>query len=174
MRLKFAAVMATAILVAACSSTPDQTASATGEGTFSDGDGAGTGTGIDRQVATGDVAPGSQEDLVVNVGDRVFFGFDEYQISQEAQNTLRQQAQWLNRYPNINVVIEGHSDERGTREYNLGLGDRRANAVRSFLVSQGVSDSRISTVSYGKERPAILGSNEDAWARNRRGVTVVN
>lgn len=172
MRLKVTAVMAMAILVAACSSTPDQSASATGDGTF--GQDNGGGAGLDRQVATGDVAPGSQEDFVVNVGDRVFFGFDGYEINQEGQRTLRQQAEWLSRYPNINVVIEGHTDERGTREYNLGLGDRRANSVRNFLVSQGISSNRIRTVSYGKERPAILGSNDDAWARNRRGVTVVN
>lgn len=172
MRLKVTAVMAMAMVVAACSSTPDQSASATGEGGFDQVQENGVGT--DRQVATGDAAPGSEEDFVVNVGDRVFFGYDDYNLNDEAQRTLRQQAEWLSQYPNINVVIEGHTDERGTREYNLGLGDRRANSVRNFLVSQGIANDRIRTVSYGKERPAILGSNSEAWERNRRGVTVVN
>ncbi len=120
------------------------------------------------------VTPGSQQDLVVNVGDRVFFGYDQYNLTPEGQNTLGLQAEWLKKYPNVNVTISGHCDERGTREYNLALGDRRANAVKNQLVALGIPVSRINTISYGKERPAVLGSSESAWAQNRRSVTEVN
>lgn len=119
-------------------------------------------------------APGTQQDLVVNVGDRVFFGYDRSDLTPEAQRTLELQADWLQRYPNINVTIAGHADERGTREYNLALGERRANSVRNYLIALGVASSRITTISYGKERPAVLGSNPAAWAQNRRAVTEVN
>lgn len=119
-------------------------------------------------------APGTQADLVVNVGDRVFFGSDRYDLSAEARSVLDAQASWLAQYPNLNVTVEGHADERGTREYNLALGDRRANSVKSYLVALGVDPRRINVVSYGKERPAVPGVNESAWAQNRRGVTKVN
>lgn len=118
-------------------------------------------------------APGTQQDLVVNVGDRVFFGYDQYNLTPEAQHTLELQAEWMKRYANVNVAIAGHCDERGTREYNLALGERRANAVRSYLMALGVPATRITTISYGKERPAVVGSNPTAWAQNRRGVTEV-
>jgi len=117
--------------------------------------------------------PGSVEDLVVNVGDRVFFDFDQYNLKSSAQATLERQAAWLNTYSGVTVTIEGHCDERGTREYNLALGARRANTTKDYLVSLGIDPSRITTISYGKERPAELGSNEAAWAANRRGVTVI-
>lgn len=115
--------------------------------------------------------PGSQADFNVNAGDRVFFALDESRLSSSAQATLRQQAAWLQQYGDINVVIEGHCDERGTREYNIALGARRANAVRNFLVGQGVDAARITTISYGKERPIDGRSNEEAWSRNRNGHT---
>ena len=118
-------------------------------------------------------APGTQQDLVVNIGDRVFFGYDRYDLEPEGRQTLDMQAEWMNRYPNVNVSIEGHCDERGTREYNLALGERRANAVKNYLVALGVDPRRISTISYGKERPAVMGSNPQAWAQNRRGVSIV-
>ena len=121
----------------------------------------------------GTATPGSQEDLAVNVGDRVFFGYDSYNLSPEAISQLDLQAQWLNQYPSVNVLIGGHADERGTREYNLALGDRRANAVKNYLVSLGVSPTRIETISYGKERPEMLGSDSESWAKNRRAVTNV-
>jgi len=121
----------------------------------------------------GFASPGSQEDLSVNVGDRVFFGYDSYNLSPEAISQLELQAQWLRQYPSVNILIEGHADERGTREYNLALGDRRANAVRNYLVSLGVDPRRIQMISYGKERPEVLGSNSESWAKNRRGVTKV-
>ena len=124
----------------------------------------------DRSVAEGP-APGTQQDLVVNVGDRVFFGYDRYDLTPEAQHTLELQAEWMKRYPSVRLSIEGHCD--GTREYNLALGERRANAVKSYLVALGIDSSRVDTISYGKERPAVLGSNAAAWAQNRRGVAVV-
>lgn len=116
---------------------------------------------------------GSQQDLVVNVGDRVFFGYDQYDLTAEARTTIEHQAQWLKTYPSVTVMIEGHCDERGTREYNLALGEKRATAVRNYLVANGVEASRLQTISYGKERPAVLGSDETSWAQNRRGVLVV-
>lgn len=116
---------------------------------------------------------GSKEEFVNEVGDRVFFGYDQYTLTGESREVLSTQAEWLKQYSNVAIVVEGHCDERGTREYNLALGERRANAVKSFLVSQGVPSSRLKTISYGKERPAVTGANDASWAQNRRGVTVV-
>jgi peptidoglycan-associated lipoprotein len=118
--------------------------------------------------------PGSQQDLAVTAGDRVFFAFDRAEISPEAQQILERQADWLRRYPNVAVTIEGHCDERGTREYNLALGERRAAAAKNVLVAAGISASRIATISYGKERPIVPGSTEEAYAQNRVAITVVN
>lgn len=120
------------------------------------------------------IIPGSQEDLSVNIGDRVFFAYDSSIISSEAQVTLMRQVEWLNRYPHLNVIVEGHCDERGTREYNLGLGERRATSVKNFLINSGVPSNRIRVISYGKERPAVFGSNESSWRQNRRGVLVID
>jgi peptidoglycan-associated lipoprotein len=120
------------------------------------------------------VIPGSQQDFVANVAsDRVFFDYDQYNVDAEDQATLQSQAQWLQRNPAVRVTLEGHADERGTRDYNLALGERRANAAKNYLASLGIDPSRIQVISYGKERPAELGSNEAAWAKNRRAVTVV-
>lgn len=117
--------------------------------------------------------PGSQEDFVASVtADRIFFDTDKFDVDAEDQEVLRSQAAWLAKYPNKRVTIEGHADERGTRDYNLALGERRANAAKNFLASLGVDTSRISTISYGKERPDALGSDEASWARNRRAVTL--
>ena len=116
--------------------------------------------------------PGSIADFAYQAGDeRVFFGYDQYTLSPEAREVLTNQAQWLNTYDGVRAVIEGHADERGTREYNLALGARRAEAVKSFLVNQGVDPRRLTTVSYGKERPIDGRSSEDGWARNRNGFT---
>lgn len=117
---------------------------------------------------------GSQRDLEVNVGDRVFFDYDSSVINSEGEATLQRQAEWMKKNKNVSVTIEGHCDERGTREYNLALGERRASAAKSYLVSLGIASSRISTISYGKERPAVVGSDEGSWSQNRRGVTVVS
>jgi peptidoglycan-associated lipoprotein len=117
--------------------------------------------------------PGSVQDFVINVGDRVYFDLDQHDIRSDAGPVLDGQAAWLNRYQGVRVRIEGNADERGTREYNLALGARRANSVASYLVSRGVSAGRISTISYGKERPIDPGTGEDAWARNRNAGTVI-
>jgi peptidoglycan-associated lipoprotein len=120
--------------------------------------------------------PGSRGDFLRTVGmsgDRVFFDTDQYDLDDRDRSTLDAQAAWLARYPAVQVTIEGHADERGTREYNLALGDRRANAAKNYLAARGVSSSRMTVISYGKERPDALGSDEDSWARNRRSVTVV-
>ena len=111
---------------------------------------------------------------MANIGDRVFFGYDKFNLQPAGRSALELQSVWLKRFPNINVTVEGHADERGTREYNLALAERRANSVKDFLVSQGIDPRRMRTVSFGKERPVALGSNDGAWSQNRRGVTVVN
>jgi peptidoglycan-associated lipoprotein len=117
--------------------------------------------------------PGSQEDFVASVtADRIFFDTDKFDVDAEDQEVLRSQAAWLAKYPNKRVTIEGHADERGTRDYNIALGERRANSAKNFLSSLGVDAGRISTISYGKERPDALGSDEASWARNRRAVTL--
>ncbi|WP_114394531.1 peptidoglycan-associated lipoprotein Pal [Oleisolibacter albus] len=163
MRFKFLSLAAAVLLVSACSSTPETATTASTGGT----------TAAVPTNTTGPV-PGSAEDFVVNVGDRVFFGFDRYDLTPEATATLDRQAAWLKQYQNVTITVEGHADERGTREYNLALGERRATAVKNYLVALGVDTARVQTISYGKERPAVLGSNEAAWAQNRRGVTVIN
>jgi len=124
-------------------------------------------------VNYGSATPGSQDDLSVNVGDRVFFGYDSFALTPEGISQLELQSQWMRQYQSVTLLVEGHADERGTREYNLALGDRRASAVKNYLVSLGISPSRIQTLSYGKERPEMLGSNAESWAKNRRAVSVV-
>lgn len=121
----------------------------------------------------GAAAPGSEQDFVVNVGDRVYFDLDSYSVRPEAQPRLDAQAAWLARYPQVTVRIEGNADERGTREYNLALGARRAEAVRTYLIQRGVPAGRIDTISFGKERPIAEGSNEAAWAQNRNAHTAI-
>jgi len=123
--------------------------------------------------APGKVVSGSAEDFRVNVGDRVLFAYDRKDINEDGRATLKKQADWLAKYPSVTVTVEGHCDERGTREYNIALGARRANSVREFLVSSGVSAQRIKTVSYGKEKGGCSISDESCWSQNRRGITVV-
>ncbi len=134
---------------------------------------AGTGhDGLSGQ--NGNVRPGTGQDFVVNVGDRVFFAEDQSTLSPEARDTLSKQAQWLKQYGNYSITEEGHADERGTRQYNIALGARRANAARDYLVSQGIDPSRIHVISYGKERPVAVCDNESCYSQNRRAVTVLN
>ena len=121
----------------------------------------------------GSINAGTQEDLIVNVGDRVFFEFDSSELTVDAQATLDAQAAWLLQYSDTDITIEGHADERGTREYNLALGDKRAFAVYSYLAQAGVDTNRMDYVSWGKERPEVIGSEETAYSQNRRGVTLV-
>lgn len=139
---------------------------------------AGCGTGRNSFNNSGNLGynakPGSAQDFTVNVGDRVFFDLDSSAIRADGQQTLQRQAQWLNRYPQYTIVVEGHSDERGTREYNLALGQRRAVSARNYLASQGVAQSRMRTISYGKERPVAVCDDISCWSQNRRAVTVIN
>jgi peptidoglycan-associated lipoprotein len=131
----------------------------------------------ESQVASRDLGmpkPGTQEDLVVNVGDRVFFDFDKYDLRSDARAILEKQATWLERHVGITVTIEGHTDDRGTREYNLALGERRANSIRDYLVALGINNNRLKTLSWGKERPVNARSTNDSWSKNRRGVVVVD
>ena len=171
--LKISLATAALIAVAGCTKKPpaelppppptQATPPAPPVGSSSTGGDIGTGT-----------TPGSRADLIAQAGtDTVHFVTDSYDIDAEAQGILQRQAAWLRKYPSVRVTIEGHCDERGTREYNLALGDRRANSAKNFLVNAGVAASRISVISYGKERPLALGSDEAAWAQNRRAVTVV-
>lgn len=159
--MKIAGVFASLALLSACASTQAPDVDAT--------------TGVETDVAaepTGPV-PGSQADLEQNAGHRVFFAFDQYTLTPQAQATLSRQAAWLQEYPEVRVLVAGNADERGTREYNLALGARRAEAAKSFLVSLGVDRARITTVSYGKERPIDPRSTEEAWALNRNATTTI-
>jgi peptidoglycan-associated lipoprotein len=150
--LKLAAVLAVALSMGACANK--------------------TGVGGDAMASA--AAPGSQQDFVVNVGDRVFFESDQTELSPQAIATLDKQAQWLQQYGRYTFTIEGHADERGTREYNIALGAKRAQAVRSFLASRGIDPSRMRTISYGKERPVAVCNDISCWSQNRRAVTVLN
>ena len=127
----------------------------------------------DSLASAGSAAPGSQQDFVVNVGDRVFFESDSTELTGTSRGTLDKQAQWLQQYANYTFTIEGHADERGTREYNIALGARRAQAVRDYLASRGVQPGRMRTVSYGKERPVAVCNDISCWSQNRRAVTVL-
>ncbi len=159
------AAAAIAITIAGCGKKPAPVT------TPPPADQAGTATGDDVGLVE---LPESQADLVAKAGsDSVYFGTDEYALDTAARTTLTAQARWLLANPNVRASIEGHADERGTREYNLALGERRANSARDFLVTQGVPATRLTTISWGKERPAVPGSNETAWAQNRRAVTVI-
>ncbi|MEE8394366.1 MAG: peptidoglycan-associated lipoprotein Pal [Rhodospirillales bacterium] len=176
MRFKFIGIFAALALVAACETAPDESSAASGAGDQSGQSGQASEAGAFRGAGQSLDAPryeGTQDQLVVEVGDRVHFDYDKYNLTPEARTILEKQAAWLNKYPDTNVSIEGHCDERGTREYNLALGERRANAVKNYLVTMGVSSDRIQLISYGKERPVAMGSSEAAWAQNRRSVTVV-
>jgi len=162
MHLRLVNLLAALLMLAACSSTPPETPPGPAGGPPGGG------------VGSRNIVPGSQQDLAASAGDRIFFAFDRSDITAEARQILARQADWLRRYPNVTVTIEGHCDERGTREYNLALGERRAQAAKNVLVASGIPASRISTISYGKERPAVVGSSEESYAQNRRAVTVVN
>ena len=151
---KFAAFCCCFLALAACSkkNTPDLEAGGPG---------------------VGQARPGSQQDFTVNVGDRIYFAEDQTTLSADAQGTLQRQGQWLKQYPRVTIQVEGHADERGTREYNISLSARRATATREFLIAQGVNGKRISSIAYGKERPVALCDAEQCWSQNRRAVTVI-
>jgi len=155
MNMKTLGALAAVALLAACANQKAQTAAGTGA------------------TATSGPVPGSQEDLVANVGDRIFYDFDKSMVRTDGKATLDKQAAWLAKYGSVNVQIAGNCDERGTEEYNMALGQRRANAAANYLKAKGVAAARMSTISYGKDRPTAMGSNEQAWAQNRNAITSV-
>ena len=157
MMKKILSMAAVLLLVSACESTPSDDSM----------------SGMNGNGMNGTAAAGSARDFAENVGDRVFYATDSSTLTSEARMTLDKQVAWLKRYNTTKVTVEGHADERGTREFNLALGERRATAAKNYLVGAGIAASRVSTISYGKERPAVQGDNEAAWAQNRRAVTVV-
>ena len=156
-RAGMAVVLAAAVLVSACARTPN-----TEPG------------GLGVAAGAGAATPGSAQDFIVNVGDRVFFDTDSVVLTPQSRQTLDRQAQWLNQYPRYTITIEGHADERGTREYNIALGSRRAQAAQGYLVSRGVGANRLRIISYGKERPVAVCDDISCWSQNRRAVTLVN
>jgi peptidoglycan-associated lipoprotein len=177
MRWKSLVMIVAALALAACETTETNTGAASGSGNAAVRGGGTADIRSNELASRGAVSginAGTQEDLVTNVGDRVFFDLDSFQLESDAQTTLEKQAAWLRQNPRVVVTIEGHADERGTREYNLALGERRATATRDYLVALGIEQNRFKTVSFGKERPVDPRSEKEAWAKNRRGVMVVN
>ena len=160
---KLLLLVVTGFFLASCAATNTQ------QGGDVDAASSSTSSGSDSSITAG-----TQEDLIVNVGDRVYFGYDSSELDSDALELLQDQVAWLKQYSNVEVTIEGHCDERGTREYNLALGEKRASAVKDYLISVGINSERISVVSYGKERPQVLGSNKAAWSMNRRSVTTID
>ena len=158
MKFKALGAVAGLALLAACSSSPSANSGANGSGASGNGSAA---------------APGSEQDLVANVGDRVFYDFNQSTLSSDSDTTLGRQAAWLAKFPNVNVMVAGNSDERGTETYNLALGQRRANAARDYLVAQGVSSARLQTISYGKDCPVAAGNDEASYQQNRNAITSV-
>jgi peptidoglycan-associated lipoprotein len=171
--MRLTLIAATALSLAACASKPKPAYPTTAPPPAAPEAPRGPSAPPPAQPVTQGALPGSERDFVINVGDRVFFDFDQYSVRTDATPLLEAQAGWLKRYPAVQVRIEGNCDERGTREYNLALGARRANAVREFLVARGVDPGRISTVSYGKEKPIDLGSGDETDQRNRNAHTAV-
>ncbi len=170
MGMRTLGMLAVVVLLAGCGTKTDDAANLATDGQMATAPAGDMGGAVDM---AGAAAPGTQQDLVVNVGDRVFFGYDKYDLGADARIIVEKQAAWLKQYPHLNISVEGHCDERGTREYNLALGEKRAMTVRNYLIALGVESGRVQTISYGKERPAVTGSDEDSWAQNRRGVVVV-
>ncbi len=164
MRVVTVSLLASSLALAGCASTPKDLPPPPQPNTSTNTNGPSQPSGP---------VPGSQADFLASVvSDTILFDTDRYNVDAQDQGTLQSQAQWLSRYPGKSVTIEGHCDERGTRDYNIALGERRANAAKNYLVSVGIDAARITTVSYGKERPIALGSDEESWARNRRAVTM--
>lgn len=161
MNIKHFGAIAGIALLAACSHPPQNTAAGNGGGA------------APMTTNPGAIVPGSQEDLVANVGDRVFYELNSSALTEAGQATLSKQADWLAKYASVTVQVAGNCDDRGTEEFNLALGQRRANAAKDYLVAKGVSSARVTTISYGKDRPTALGDDEQAWSQNRNAITSV-
>ncbi|MBC8241527.1 MAG: peptidoglycan-associated lipoprotein Pal [Alphaproteobacteria bacterium] len=171
--LKAACLAATILLVAACGTPAEEKADASGTG------GAKQSTSMmtkaePKAMMKSKVIPGSQEDLVLNIGGQIQFDFDKSNLRTDSRRVVERWADWMRQYPAVTVTIEGHCDERGTREYNLGLGERRADSARKYLIALGINADRVGTISYGKERPLCVSSNEECWSQNRRDMLLVN
>ena len=181
---RYSLVLMVTLVLAACATAPKETASTksttsstsstSSDSSASDSSTASSSTEVTKPEVVDGVYVGTDtiEMLAIDVPDRIFFAYDSYSLASGAQDTLAKQAKWLKANGSVTISIEGHADERGTREYNLALGDRRANTAKDFLMAQGISSSRITTISFGKERPVNAASNKKAWAQNRRSVTV--
>jgi peptidoglycan-associated lipoprotein len=161
MKLRFLSIFAAAALLAACESAPEKAATTTGGGQVTP----------PTSTMSGPMA-GSKEEFLT-IGDRVFFDFNKSAVRADGKATLDKQVAWLKKYPKYGITIEGNCDERGTREYNLALGERRANAVKQYMVANGIPAARVKTISYGKERPVCMASNEACWSQNRNGITAL-
>jgi len=170
MRFKIFSVLAAAALLSACASGSEDKGTTSGAGAATTT----TKPAVSAAAPASTVTPGSQEDLVANVGDRVFFGYDKYTLTDKNRTILDKQLAWLNANQSAKIIVSGHCDERGTREYNLALGERRASAVKDYLVQLGLNPSRVRTISWGKERPVAVGSMESSYTQNRRAVTEVD
>ncbi|MEM1086266.1 MAG: peptidoglycan-associated lipoprotein Pal [Pseudomonadota bacterium] len=179
-RFVLPAALATSLAIVGCASTPEPVEPAVVEAppVVQEPEPVQTAVVRETPIAPPVTAPtgpvrGSVDDFTVNVGDRVFFDLDQYRLDADAQDILQRQAAWLSSYPDVTILVAGNCDERGTREYNLALGERRASIVKDYLVSLGVDPARVQTISYGKERPIAIGSNDAAWAQNRNGFTQI-
>ncbi|MAI00511.1 MAG: peptidoglycan-associated lipoprotein [SAR116 cluster bacterium MED-G04] len=172
------ALFAVVAFLAACETAPKDAGDAAGSGasgssdTSSSSSSSSSASGGSTSSSSGSSTMTKDEELV-SIGNKVYFDFDSSALSADAKSTLNAQAAFLRSNPSVRITVEGHADERGTREYNLALGDRRASAARDFLVAQGIDGARIKTISYGKERPEMVGSNDEAWAKNRRSVSII-
>ena len=173
MRLNILSLITVAAMLAACAQDQDIAGGSSGSGSSNEQNKSASSGGSSTGTVSYGTVPGSKENFVSEVGDRIFFGYDSSNLTIDSQSTLDRQAAWLQKFPSVRVAIEGHCDERGTREYNLALGERRANAVKDYLVARGVDGGRVSTISYGKEKPVALGNDKAALSQNRRGVTTI-
>lgn len=176
--LKAACLAATILLVAACETPVEEKADASGSGSAKQATVMAKKAPMEKAEMKSDMAdkvlPGSQEDLVLNIGSQIQYDYDQATLRRDSRLVVERWAEWLQQYPAVTVTIEGHCDERGTREYNLGLGERRADSARKYLIALGVNADRIGTISYGKERPLCVSSNAGCYSQNRRGMLLVN
>jgi peptidoglycan-associated lipoprotein len=172
MRFKFLSLFAAFALLGACAQTPDESAISAGNGASKDTMSKDLNKINKKRVPV--IKPGSSADFVASVGDRVFFEYDKNSLNSDSKRILERQVVWLKKYSSVKILVEGHADERGTREYNLALGERRANSTKDYLVALGISTGRIRVISYGEERPDAVGSSKGAWSQNRRAVTTLS
>ena len=174
MRFKFLSVFAAVALLSACAQTPKESATSAGNGASKEAMSKDAMDKMKKKKRGPAVKPGTTSDFIASVGDRIFFDYDRNSLKPISKRTLERQAAWLKKYSSAKISVEGHADERGTREYNLALGERRANAAKDYLVALGISNARINVISYGEERPEAVGSNKGAWSQNRRAVTTLS